>query len=378
MTMTSKSPLLIHGMHGLGDNLHQRAIVRALLKRDNRIALETSWPCVYHDLAGDDLRFLRKPVALRTQLKNAARESAKFAPAIPPHHPGRSIQISYNRSHIAGSPSHTVLEAMFLTAGIKEDYADADFRLPVPTEWHTAFDRIIGGSAKYLADVCLSTPPKPIMIYRPLIARPEWRGGSIRNANVDQYAELVAMVRDSFFVISVADLEANREWIVGPQLIPDVAFNYGELTFEAMAALFSRAAVVFTSGGFPAVLGPAVETSTICILGGYEPATWLADGAKWAPYLGINPITPCECATSACTRPCTKLLDMPRARAAVAEFSAKLGVSAAVESRPIGEIFTPATHPPKSPGIAPAPRVMPRVRVGHPSLLNQRRPGVRA
>lgn len=368
MAEETKKSLLVHGMHGLGDCIHQRAIIRALLKRDFHIALETAWPCVYYDLAGSDLRFIRKPVALRAQLKNAARESAAFSAPIPPHHGIRSVQISYRRDGIAKLPSHSVLEAMFASAGILEDYANADFRLPIPAEWHTP---------------TLAIPTdKPLMIYRPLVERPEWRGSGIRNADVDHYAELVAMIRDSFFVVSIADLEPNREWIVGPQLIADIAFHHGELTFEAMAALVSRAAFLYTSNGFPAVLGPAVGVPTISVQGGYEPAAWLGDGAKHALYLGIDTITPCNCGTPGCNRPCTKAINMPHARAAVAEFMGKLGLSTAVESRSMGEMFAPASIPPTVPASRPQPRVMPRVRVGHPSLLAQRRvparPPVRA
>jgi hypothetical protein len=346
-------------MHGLGDNIHQRAVIRALLKREYSIALETSWPCVYHDLP---VRFIRKPVALRTQLKNAAREAAKFAPTPPSHHTNNAIQISYNRSSVG---SGTILQAMFTAAGIGGDYADADYTLPIPWEWDDALTNKIGQPP---------VTPKPLMIYRPLVMRPEWRGSGLRNANPDQYAELITMVRDSFFVVSVADLEANREWIVGPQLIPDVSLNHGELSFETMAALFSRAAVVFTSSGFPAILGPAVRVPTISIQGGFEPSSWHADGAKFAPYLGIDPINPCICATSACTKMCAKTLDMPVARQRVAEF---LGLSATAESRPVSEIFAPAVYPPPS-RRGPAPRTAPQVRVGHPSLLAQRRPPVRA
>ena len=361
--MSEKQSLLVRGMHGLGDNLHQRAIIRALLKRDYHIALETSWPCVYHDLAGPDLRFIRRPVALRTQLKNAAREADKFTAPILPHQAYRTIQISYNRSQVASLPSGTVLESMFAAALIREDYADADFRLPIPPEW--------------IAPTIETT--KPIMIYRPLVVRPEWRGSGIRNADPGHYAELVAMVRDSFFVVSLADLEPNREWIVGPQLIADAEYHHGELSFESMAALVAKAALLYTSNGFPAILGPAVGVPTISVQGGYEPGTWLGDGAKFSPYLAIDTINPCNCATSACNRPCPKTINMPRARAAVAEFVGKLGFSTAAETRPLSEIFIPAVHEPDTARTAPQPRVQPQIRVGHPSLLNyQRRPPIRA
>lgn len=359
------SSLLVRGMHGLGDNIHQRAVIRALLKRNHSIALETSWPCVYHDLAGDDLRFIRKPVALRAQLKNAEREAEKFTPGPPHHHPGNALQISYSRAGVANVPSHSVLEAMFVAAGIPRDYEEADFRLPVPNSWIKSLDDW---------RIPLLAQGRPIMVYRPLVVRPEWRGSGIRNANPDQYAELVAMVRDSFFVVSVAALESNREWIVGPQLIADLTFNHGELPFEAVAALFSQAAVIVTSNGFPAILGPAVVTPTISVQGGYEPAAWLADGARHAPYLGIDTLSPCNCGTSACTKPCPKTLDMPRARASVTEFLAQLGISAPAASRPFAEIFSPATTPPPRPTLSAA-RVMPRVRalrLGNPALLNRR------
>ena len=360
--MAEKTSLLVHGMFGLGDNIHQRAIIRALLKRDFQIALETSWPCVYHDLAGPDLRFIRKPVALRAQLKNGAREAAKFSAPILPHHGGRAVQITYRTSNIPQTPSGTVLESMFASASIQQDYAEADFRLPIPPEW---------------AAPAIETT-KPIMIYRPLVVRPEWRGSGIRNADPDHYAELVAMVRDSFFVVSIADLEANREWIVGPQLIADASYEHGELSFEAMAALTAKASLMFTSNGFPAILGPAVGVPTISVQGGFEPSAWLADGAKYVPYLGIDTLYPCTCGASHCIKPCTKDLDMPRARAAVAEFVGKLGISTAAETRPMSEIFMPPAHDPAPARTAAQPRVMPRVRVGHPSLIYQRRPPVRA
>jgi len=359
--MSDKRPLLVRGMLGLGDNIHQRAIIRALLKQDYRISLETPWPCIYHDLAGENLRFLPRPAALRAQLKNAGREKSKFSPAVPPHHTWPTIHISYNRDRIERTPSRTFLEAMFQTAGIGDEYANADMSLPIPEMWAADADALITGWQT----------AKPILFYRPLTARPEWRGGELRNANVDQYAELITMVRDSFFIMSVADLEPNREWIVGPQLIPDVAFHRGELPFDTMAALMARAALVYTSSGFPAVLGPAVGTPTVSIQGGFEPARWHADGARWAPYLGIDTMAPCSC-SGQCHTACSKLIDMPRARAAIAEFVLKLGISPSAESRPISEMFQPAAPVPQP--SKPGPRVRPQtsIRYGHPSLLAQR------
>ena len=346
--------LYVRGMHGLGDNVHQRAIIRAWIKRGFDVSLETAWPCIYHDLP---IRCIYKPVALRAQLKNAQRERAKFVPGPSPHHTTNAPHISYSRDRIERTPSKTFLEAMFQSVGLGDEYVNADMSLPIPEMWAADADALITGWHT----------TKPILLYRPLVVRPEWRGSGIRNANVDQYAELIAMIRDCFFVVSIADLEPNREWIVGPRLIADASFHHGELPFDTLAAIMARAALVYTSSGFPAVLGPAVGTPTISIQGGFEPARWHADGARWAPYLGIDTMDPCVC-SGACNKVCSKLIDMPPARAAVAEFVGKLGFSAFAETRPLSEMFAPAEAMP--PSLPPARRAAPEiVRIGHPALL---------
>lgn len=132
----------------------------------------------------------------------------------------------------------------------------------------------------------------------------------VRNADEASYGELFDRVRDKFFVISVADLEEGKEWIVGNDVPVDLAFHHGELVFEALAALFNTASLVFTSSGFAAILGPAVGTPTISIGGGYEDPRCHDSGAKFAPYLSIGPRVPCACWTSQCKRTCDKKVEM--------------------------------------------------------------------
>lgn len=333
--MAEKTSLLVRGLHGLGDNLHQRPVLRHLMQNHNLI-LETSWPCIYHDLVGDNLRFVSRPVALRTQLKNTYRERDKFSDNPPAHHRMPSIRFSYTTKTINECPSRSVLEAMYKAAAAQSAYADADLSFPVPDEW----------SIQLFNEITKTWPNtgKPLLIYRPLCVRPEYRGSQVRNANAADYAEIFAAIRDNFFVVSVADLEPMREWIVGPELKADVTFHKGELHFEWLAALFKSAACVYTSGGFAAVLAPAVGTPCIDVLGGYEPLSWLADGAKHAPWLGIPPIQECQCGTSFCTNPCTKKIDVPAAIASVRAFvSAHCNVSTFAESRSVSEVFGPAT-----------------------------------
>jgi hypothetical protein len=307
-----KKPILIEGMHGMGDNVHQRAVVRQIMQT-REVWLETSWPAIYHDLVGPDLKLIRRAVNLRTQTKNAQREADKFQSLVPP--PGiERIRVMYHGQHVMQTESKTVLEAMCRNVGVS--YPDANYTLPVPYDWIQRVEKIMNGFG-YTPEVAAT---KPLCVYRPLVSRNEWRGSAARNANEMAYAHLFAYLRNHFFVVSVADLVPGVEWIVGPQLKADATLHHGELSFEELAALFREADLIFTSSGFSAILAPAVETPCINIVGGYEDSRAHDSGAKFAPLLSIDPVTPCRCWTSACRQDCTKEIDMIPAVDKIAAF----------------------------------------------------------
>lgn len=267
------------GMHGLGDNLHQRAIVRQLMAKYT-VHLETPWPCVYHDLVGDRLRLARKPTVLRTQAKNLQRELDRY------HLPGlqrgaRSIRVWYSGDDVRKHGS--IFAAMLANTGCS--LATADFRLPIPAAWYVPVDVLI---AKW-------RPTKPILLYRPLVERTEWKGCAGRNPDFQAYAEIFSAIREAFFVVSVADLVPGKEWLVGHPADADVRLHAGELPFESLAALASRASLVYCSAGFAPLLAQAVGTPVVCVFGGHESSMTIKDGAKFAPTLGIDPIEPCNC-----------------------------------------------------------------------------------
>jgi hypothetical protein len=303
-----RSQIFIQGMGGQGDCLHQRAIVRQLMKTYD-VILATPWPAMYHDLIEQGLKVVRRPIGLRTQSKNMNRDSeaAKYSAFHPFSRAG--MQVSYLGQEVMQTPSKTVLEVMCNKTGTS--YAEADYRLPIPHEWTANLDKKLG-----------SLPfDKPWMVHRPLCIRPEWRGGTLRNADAASYNELFNSIRDQFFVISVADLLEGQEWIVpGSDIKADLSFHHGELVFEDIAALFHGADLIFTASGFPAILGPAVETPTISIIGGYEDVHCHDSGAKFAPYLAIGPRVGCHCWTQHCQRVCDKSLDMDAAKASVLKF----------------------------------------------------------
>lgn len=268
-------------MHGLGDNLHQRAVIRELMKR-GEVWLETPWPSVYHDL---DIKLAPKRSILRTQAKNTTREAGKYHGNLPP----ANHRIAYSQDQVRRRGGF--LQAMCANSGVPV----GDFSMPVCDEWRKAAQ-----------DWLKARTDKPLMLYRPLVERTEWRGCAARNPDSGSYVALAKSVRDRFFVVSVADLEPDKEWAVS-ESFADLECHAGELPFEMLAGLSSLAGLVFCSPGFMLILAQAVGAKFCAVFGGHESARFYDHGAG----LFIQPMNPCECFNK--SHRCDKRIDMPRA-----------------------------------------------------------------
>lgn len=293
----------VAGMQGLGDNIHQRGIVRQLLQAGRTIWLETPWPCLYHDLVGPRLHLVAKDTKLPVYAKNAKREADRYSSTPWPANVW-PLKIWYSGADVRAAGS--VLGAMCRTTGTRLEAAD--FRLPIPAAW----------ARKAAALIDQWKPDRPIMLYRPLVERSWWGGCVQRNPDHDAYAALVRSIRERFFVVSVADLEPGVEWMVGERIDADVELHHGELEIETLAALTAASRLVFTSPGFAVILAQAVGTPSCVVFGGYENSISFSAGARWAPYLGIDTLTPCGCFSHA--HACDKRIDLPAAIERLAGF----------------------------------------------------------
>jgi hypothetical protein len=291
------------GMHGLGDNLHQRAVVRGLNRNGHRVWLRTPWPQVYGDLVGASLRLLPAGSSLRTQAKNEAVSSGYYANHGPP--PGaRRLRVWYTPDGVR-KHGGSILRAMLAGAGLPP--ADDDFRLPVPPEWKSRAQAAVGRLAR------------PIMLYRPLVERTEWAGCSARNPDAYAYGTLAASLAGRYSVVSVADVQPGAEWISGADLPADLRLVRGELGVEALVGLAAVADLIFCSPGFAAVLGQAVGTPVVCVFGGHERGLTISAGARYAPTLAVDPVQPCDCFDR--NHGCDKRIDIPGALARLKEFA---------------------------------------------------------
>jgi hypothetical protein len=304
---SEKPSVSVTGHFGIGDNLHQRAVMRELMKT-HEVWLHTCHFNLFHDLIDQGLKLVMRPTSLHAQAKTISREQQLFNAAKFPPVPSsaRKLNIGYPKALIDKHGS--ILESMFGCVGLAMPERP-DFNLPIKPEWRAS---IQGALRQWNAG------SKPLMVHRPIVVRREWDGRS-RNPDPRSYDELYRSIRSQFFVVSIADLAAEREWIDGPQQNADIKLHKGELAFPEMAALFAEAKLVFCNAGFAPVLAQAVGTPVIVVYGGRESfRTTQRVGAHLARTLPIDPINPCDCHNS--SHQCDKRIDLPRALVQLKDF----------------------------------------------------------
>lgn len=249
-------PLAVRGMPGLGDAVHQRALIRAWLKSGYRpIWLQTSYPDIYWDFrACGDVRCVPLGSRLRSACKSE-REAQYDAERLPEDTERRRVWIKPGVLQRVGS----LIKAMAEEAGVT---GTADIRLPIAPAWHAEASAVLDR---------LGTE-RPLLIYRPPVVRREWPNPA-RNPDPLAMHELLNAVRERFCVISVADLDGER--IDGPTPVADATFHAGELHYTTIAALMARrGTVVLSPPGFALCMGRAVGAWTCGVFGGFELASW--------------------------------------------------------------------------------------------------------
>lgn len=216
----------ISSMRGLGDNIYQRAFVKAM---NGPVYLDTPWPELYRDLP--NVHFVRPDTKLRTQSKNIARQPAWQTR--PRHGSVRAV-----RYGIEG-----IVRGMRATLGV----SPAEFDLP---------------------DFGPSPVQGKYVVVRPVTLRAEWRADT-RNPEPGYIAQAAAFAQlRGYRVVLVADLEVGKEWLTDKWYTPhaDVSYMHGELPVEQLMALIQGASAVIGGVGWivPACLAAKVPAWVVC------------------------------------------------------------------------------------------------------------------
>jgi ADP-heptose:LPS heptosyltransferase/SAM-dependent methyltransferase len=296
--MPTKPSLAVLGMYGMGDCLHQRAVVRELMKTHS-VELQTYYTSMYHDLEAEGLR-----ITINDRLPPRIRDhgnSAQTASRARQHDRKLGYDHAQTRKH------GTLLAAMFGSVGLAVPERP-DFSLPVKPEWRADARKLVG-----------NTGGKPIMVYRPIVLNGTWPCPS-RSPDPAAYAALYQSIKDRFFTVSICDLTQKGEEIVGEEQDADLKLHRGEADFETLTGLFAEAALVFCNAGFTPILAQAVGTPNIVVYGGNESFRYTNSvGAHLAPTLPIEPVKPCACFDR--HHKCDKTIDLAAALPKVDAFA---------------------------------------------------------
>lgn len=220
--------ITVNGMRGLGDNIYQRAFVKQLV---GPVAIETPWPELYSDLP--NVRFTRPVTKLRTQLKNMARQRAWSAKT--PY--GKQLHIRYG--------AEGILPGMRQCFGVAPGVMDLPPLQSTPG-WLKAFGQYV--------------------VIRPVTLRTEWMAET-RNPLPEYVAQASAeAARRGYTVVSVADLEDSKEFIVGEPPPAHLEYHQGQLDVLQLLALIQGASAVIGGIGWivPACIAANVPAWVIC------------------------------------------------------------------------------------------------------------------
>lgn len=226
-------PLLIETQHGLGDNIFHRAFVKSMTLIYD-VYLKTPFMEVY---GGLPVKFVKQSSTLRTQAKNIAKSDVKYH-ELPPNTP--TIQPRYTGEHLRRM-------SMVDSLALAYHLAPSTFDLP-----------------KYTSKI---TSDKPICVVRPATIRKEWNAAS-RNPDPRYIAQVVEWLRETHYIVSVADLQEGAEVALQPLPYADLTLHEGELSTKELLGLIRKADIVVGGVGFIVSACVAYKTRLFCILGG--------------------------------------------------------------------------------------------------------------
>lgn len=236
--------ILVNCMHGIGDTIYSRPFVKMLVEDGHEVFLKTPLPFIYGDL---DVKFVKTKTKLRTQKKHLEQSEYIFVDA--PIQIDKTIDFFYNNTELK---SHGIVAHMEQAFGYECGSTTPIFDLP-----SLPLHGVIIPENKKLA------------IVRPVTYRKEWFCTS-RSPQPNYITWCARILKDmGYYVISIADCEADFEWIVkGGDPIADQKFHKGELGLERTLSLMQSADLVVGGSGFIVPATIAAHTNLFIIFGG--------------------------------------------------------------------------------------------------------------
>lgn len=272
--MAKKEKIYIKTFDGFGDNLYTRSVIKELIKNKD-VYIQTPLPDIYRDLP---VKFVYTQSEYRTQSKIKPSKHIKFndAPDI------KAIELKYDQDLYTSNVMTILLKKVNLPLDTKLEWDLPDF-------------------TEELSELNLNIPlDKKIAIVRPSTIRMEWPVPS-RAADQTYINWCSSTLMDwGYHVISVADLEKDKEWLYNNMDIhAHQKFYKGEVPIYALLELIKKAELVVGGSGFIVPATVSANTNLFLILGGrlgYDsPAKTLHPTMDMSKISCALPTNPCRC-----------------------------------------------------------------------------------
>lgn len=270
-----KEKLHIKTLKGFGDNLFCRSCIKELIKT-KEIYLETPLPDLYRDLP---VKFIQTDPEYRTQSKVKPSDKISFT-TFPPNI--RKLELMYDFNLQTSTVMSMLLKQCDLPLDTKLTWDLPDF-------------------SDELNALNLNIPvDKKLAIIRPATVRAEWK--VITRQPNPQYLNWCshALVDYGYHVISVADLEPDKEWLhMGLDVHSHQKFYAGEIPMYALLELMKKAEIVVGGSGFIVPAAISAQTNLFLVSGGrflYDAPQKIIPLDADREKIGLAiPANPCRC-----------------------------------------------------------------------------------
>lgn len=223
--------MVINGMHGLGDNIYQRAFVREI---KSIVHLVTSWPQLYSDL--NNVLPVKPTTRLRTQRKNISKQPDSTWNKVSNT---ASRKIMYGGALIKGGSIMAAMAKCF-------NVTAKTFDLP-------KFDN--------------NYKKEKYAVIRPVTVRSEWENIARNPEPIYIQSAVEELKKKGYHTISVADLQDDEEWAIDlPEC--DETKNNGEFNFEELMGLVQGASLIVGGVGWIVPAAIAAGVPLITVMGG--------------------------------------------------------------------------------------------------------------
>lgn len=275
----------VRPMHGIGDTLYGRPIVRRLLENAaQEVAVATPWPELYWDMAPSGLRFLNPGwTALRTQDENTAKQPMDLWAEPEGFY---NYRLKYTTKElIAGK---TPIQCYEKCTGLTISDFPGFFELPIKQEWFAQAIPVLMSAANQHLRVAVVRPPT---------LRKEWMCPS-RNPSPAAWNAIMERIDDEYDLILNVGYLATGEEEVSPDItiVGNTDYLYGGLSIGTIAAICSMADLVVVPVCVMLPLVYAVGATALVVYGGMHGPTRLIDPRmRTGKVTSLAPKPFCEC-----------------------------------------------------------------------------------